>query len=389
MTYAFQTVPNLQAETTPPAKRGGVIQYLSVFALAGLAVASWVELGLYFTDPDSVSWRFPLALPIFFALLVIAGMLVTPESPRWLILSGRVDEGREIMSALYDEDAHSDAINKEIAEIQSAMQSGEKASFADCFKMGEKRVLHRTLICCGIQMFQQLTGVNCLAYFQATIFTGLGLSAVDSRILAASVFTFSSLVSMLGVFTVDRFGRRPLLLISALGNGISMLVIAVTSAYLGSTVAQGFGCLFVFLFFLFFPVGFLGVTFAYAAEVAPNSVRGPITAMSTATVWAFNFMTVEVTPTGIKTLGYKFFIIWTVMNLVLILPAVYFFFPETKGLTLEAIDEIFIRSNNIFQPVWVAKKIIKGGGYAAEDKAEADVEKVHVKGEETDTNRNN
>ena len=71
-------------------------------------------------------------------------------------------------------------------------------------------------------------------------------------------------------------------------------------------------------------------------------------------------MTVEVTPTGISTIGYRFFIIWTVTNLVLILPAVYFFFPETKGLSLEAIDEIFIRSKNIFEPVWVAKKIHKG-----------------------------
>ena len=216
-------------------------------------------------------------------------MLVTPESPRWLIMSGRADEGREIMSALYDDDPHSDAINSEIAEIQAAMEAAGNVSFADCFKMGEKRVLHRTLICCGIQMFQQITGVNCLAYFQATIFTGLGLSAIDSRILAASVFTFSSLVSMLGVFTVDRFGRRPLLLISVFGNGVSMLVIAATSAYLGNTVAQGFGCLFVFLFFFFFPVGFLGVTFLYAAEVAPNSVRGPVTAMSTATVCMLHF----------------------------------------------------------------------------------------------------
>ena len=78
-------------------------------------------------------------------------------------------------------------------------------------------------------------------------------------------------------------------------------------------------------------------------------------------------MTVEVTPTGISTLAYKFFIIWTVMNLVFILPCVYFFFPETKGLSLEAIDEIFIRSKSMFEPVWVAKKILKEGRRLGDD----------------------
>lgn len=92
----------------------------------------------------------------------------------------------------------------------------------------------------------------------------------------------------MGVVTVDRFGRRPLLLISAIGNGISMAVIAGTSSDPSSQVALGFACLFIFLFFFFFPVGFLGVTFLFAAEISPSALRGPITAMSTATVCQYH-----------------------------------------------------------------------------------------------------
>ena len=99
-------------------------------------------------------------------------------------------------------------------------------------------------------------------------------------------------------------------------------------------------------------------------------------------------MTVEVTPTGLSTLHYKFFIIWAVVNLIFILPCVYFFFPETKGLSLEAIDEIFVRSKNIFQPVWVAKKIIKGGGYVEEEKTVQEEEKIKTH-EETEINGKN
>ena len=86
---------------------------------------------------------------------------------------------------------------------------------------------------------------------------------------------------------IDRFGRRPLLLISALGNGISMAVIAGCSSQRDSNVALGFAVLFVFIFFASFPIGFLGVTFCYAAEISPLNIRVPITAMSTGCVCTY------------------------------------------------------------------------------------------------------
>lgn len=284
---SFQTVPTLQSETSAPEKRGAVVQWLSVFALAGLAVGAWVNLGMSFTA-GSVSWRLPLALPIFFSILIVGAMTFTPESPRWLVMSGRVDEARHVMAALYDVEPDAEVINTEVSEIQKSMELAGPQGLKDCFKMGKNRVFHRTCICCGIQMFQQLTGVNCLAYYQSIVFLNLNLGSVDARTLAASVFTFSALVSTLGVVTVDRFGRRPLLLISVIGNGFCMAVIAGTSSTSNNTTALVFACLAIFLFFFFFPVGFLGATFLYAAEIAPSSVRGQVTAMSTATVCKCN-----------------------------------------------------------------------------------------------------
>lgn len=137
------------------------MQWLSVFALAGLAVATWVELGTSFADPDSVSWRFPLALPIFLSMLIVAGMLIAPESPRWLVSAGRVDEARKVLSDLYDSDLHAPEVNKEMDEIQEAAGAGA-LGFGAAFKMGEKRYFHRLCLACAIQMFQQITGVNCL-----------------------------------------------------------------------------------------------------------------------------------------------------------------------------------------------------------------------------------
>lgn len=89
-------------------------------------------------------------------------------------------------------------------------------------------------------------------------------------------------------------------------------------------------------------------------------------------------MTVEITPLGLTTISYRFYIIWAVMNLLVIFPCVYFFFPETKGLSLESIDRIFLESKNVFQPVWVAKKLLREGVHVAPS-VEKDIEGVEEK----------
>lgn len=124
-----------------------------------------------------------------------------------------------------------------------------------------------------------------------TIFhTYLLLSDVLARILGASVFTFQTLCSPIGVLTVDRFGRRELMIVSALGMGTCMAIVAGTSSQPNNMQAIAAAGAFIFLFSLFFPTGFLGLTFLYASEISPLSHRVPITGLSTGTAWLFNFL---------------------------------------------------------------------------------------------------
>ncbi|KAJ7240221.1 hypothetical protein C8J57DRAFT_978388, partial [Mycena rebaudengoi] len=111
----------------------------------------------------------------------------------------------------------------------------------------------------------------------------------------------------------------------------------------------------VYLFSLFFVTGYLGLAFLYSSEIAPTTVRTHMTALSTTSSWLFKFTVVEATPTGFNSLAYKYFIIYAAINWFLILPTVYFLFPETQGLHLESIDQIFLESRNIFDPVRVAR----------------------------------
>lgn len=126
----------------------------------------------------------------------------------------------------------------------------------------------------------------------------LGLSGTQARVLGASVFTFQTICSPIGVLTVDRFGRRKLMMVAAAGMGSCMAIVAGTSSQSNNTAAVGAAGAFIFLFSLFFPVGFLGLTFLYASEISPLSVRVPITSMSTGSAWLFNFLVAEVTPVG-------------------------------------------------------------------------------------------
>jgi hypothetical protein len=100
------------------------------------------------------------------------------------------------------------------------------------------------------------------------------------------------------------------------------------------------------------------LTFLYAAEMAPLQIRATVSAVATATVWVFNFLLAEVTPVGFATIGSRYYIVFAVFNAAIV-PSVYFFFPETKGRSLEEIDEIFAQSNSIFDPPRVARRMLR------------------------------
>ena len=314
------TAPNWQSECADASHRGAAVLFEGLFISAGLAIQGWINLGLSFSE-GSVSWRFPLALPIVFALIVLSTVRLFPESPRWLLKKGRVEEARVALSAL--EDAPSDS--KEIQEVQeeiiTSLEIAGKGRFSDIFRNGEERLFHRACLAAAGQCFQQMGGINALAFYVTTIFeVYLGLSAVDARILGASVFTWQTLCSPIGVLTVDRFGRRKLMLFAALGMGTCMAIVAGTSAEAGNKACVAVAGAFIFMFSLFFPTGFLGLTFLYAAEISPLSVRVPITSISTGSAWLFNFIVAEITPVAFASIGWRYYIVYACINFFLIVP---------------------------------------------------------------------
>lgn len=137
----------------------------------GVMLSYWVDYGMSYVDNDA-QFRFPLALQILFALVTFIGILLLPESPRWLVAHDRHDEARKILWAIRKDakslSRHDASINRELGGIELAIkeerEAAQTSSFMAMLKNGEQRFLYRTLLGVGAQFMQQLCGINLITY---------------------------------------------------------------------------------------------------------------------------------------------------------------------------------------------------------------------------------
>jgi sugar porter (SP) family MFS transporter len=350
------TVPVWQSELSGSAHRGSHVVSEGLFIAAGITLSQWIDLGFSFIGDSSVSWRVPLVIQVPLAILVMIFIFMMPESPRWLLRKHRVAEAVEILSILRDADPDSATVQNEVSQIETSLEMVGSVSKWDLFKMGEKRNFHRLALGMAAQSFSQLCGVNSVTFYASVIFQQrLKLTGTVSRVLGGGMTLVQIIGALAAVLTIDRLGRRPLMLISASSMCISMAVLTGTSSSdkHSALVAAVFS---LFWYQMSYPFGFLGLTFLYSTEVAPPHLRAKISGISNCWTWLFNFVVVEVTPTGFATITYRYYIVYAAINFAIVL-SVYFLFPETNGRSLEEMDEIFTVSKNIFDAPRVAQTL--------------------------------
>ena len=120
----------------------------------GITLSEWLSFGLSFATKESGNWRGTIVFPVIFSLLAIPVVLMMPESPRWLVRKGRLEDARHVLEALENQGRDSELINRELAEMQHSLRE-VRGSFKDLFHNGKERVLNRTLLAMCAQMFQQ------------------------------------------------------------------------------------------------------------------------------------------------------------------------------------------------------------------------------------------
>lgn len=352
------TVPAWQSECSNPENRGKHVALDGAFISLGYTLTNWIGLAFYVTHKESeVSWRIPVAIGVLFNLPLISSIFL-PESPRWLITKGRLDEAKEIISAFQKVDVDHEKVLEEVEIIADSYRSSltSSGSMRELFKMGEQKILMRFLMAMALQCLQQMSGGNLISVYSTTLYQeNLGMSGTLSRILSGCTLTFKFFCGFIAFFTVDRFGRRPLIAASGTGMACCMMFLAISTSQKHNSHANIASVFFIFAFNFFIPIGFLGLNWLYVVEISPTRFRNQIAAFSSANNWIWNFVVTMITPIAIQSIDYRYYIIYAVIGF-LIPFMVYFFFPETAGLTLEAIDLVFIKANSPFDVVATAKR---------------------------------
>ncbi|KAF6239114.1 hypothetical protein HO173_002986 [Letharia columbiana] len=352
------TAPVWQAETSKAAWRGKLVVIELILNIAGFSLSNWITYGFSYVN-GPVAWRFPLAFQFIFIFILYGTVPWLPESPRWLIAHGQVEEAEHIIADLEATTVDDAYVVTESKEIQWAVQYEREngVSWWDLLrgKSGNgTSTVRRLLLGAGAQAMQQLAGINVTSYYLPTVLIqSVGLSEKLARLLAACNSVSYLAFSMIGIPNVERWGRRKMMIYASIGQALSYMLITILlrynelPGYSGSKQVASASVAFFFTYYICFGIGFQGVPWLYPTEINSLSMRTKGAALGTASNWAFNFMVVEITPIGIQSLHWKFYIIWTVFNASFV-PIVYLFYPETADRTLEDVDRLFRENQNIF-----------------------------------------
>jgi sugar porter (SP) family MFS transporter len=336
-------IPMWQVETCPKTHRGKLVILELVLNIFGICVTTWMNYGFTYLKGNSVSWRFPLAFQCFWSMVTLLLAIIMPESPRWLVLKGRQEEAKALIARLIAKPLDSTEVNIELQvlliNVTHEVES-QRGKVKEIFHNGRTQTLRRILLGAGLALMQQACGVNIIANYLPIVLTrSVGLSDRLALILSACNSMGLMFWATMAMSLIESFGRKKLLLLGALGQGICFFMVAV-GVRVGGQGMSIFAVAFIFVYEVFFGLSYLHIPWLYPAEINSQGMRNVGTSISTATNWLFVYVVVLVTPYGIDNLGWSFYLMFGCFNLCF-LPFVYYFYVETAGLSLEQIDRVF------------------------------------------------
>ena len=328
---ASMLTPLYLAEISPASDRGAIVSLNQLCITAGILVSYLVGFAL---ASVSDGWRWMVALGAVPGIILSLGMLVLPESPRWLAGHNRTHDAESVLQRLRG----TANISDELAALRTDI-AREGRRIASASELVSPRLRRPLIIGIGLAMFQQITGINTVIYFAPTIFQSAGMSSAATSILAtAGVGAVNVIMTIVSIRLIDRLGRRQLLFWSLGGMAVTLLVLS--GAFYGGTSGQlaWIAVLSVAAYVGFFAIGLGPVFWLLIAEIFPLALRGRAMSLATVANWSFNLI---VSATFLNLVGAVgsagAFLVYALLSMAA-LAFVARMVPETKGRSLEQIE---------------------------------------------------
>ena len=340
---ASNVVPLYISEIAPAKSRGRLITYYQFALTFGILVAYLTNAGLlqYATTHPVAGeagpfsyifsqevWRGMLVLGAVPAILFLVGLFLVPESPRWLMQQGREGEAIAILERISSQDE----MQKEVAQLQNAVKTTE-VSYKELFSPRWRKAL---LIGMLLPLFSQFSGINAIIYYGPSILSNAG-KTLSSSLMSQVIFGVANMIfTLIAIWKVDSWGRRPLYIFGTAGAAISLFLTGICFATGATTSIWLLVCVLAFLACFAFSIGPL--KFVVAAEIFPSKIRGRAMAISIMVMWIADTIVGQLTPVLLKSIGTAA-TFWTFAAFcVIAFLTVYKLLPETKGKSLEQIE---------------------------------------------------
>ncbi|PGG98712.1 hypothetical protein AJ80_09485 [Polytolypa hystricis UAMH7299] len=365
-------VPVYLSELAPPSKRGRLVGCQQWAITWGICIFFYVSFGASHVDGPA-SFRIPWGVQMVPAVLLFAGMIPLPESPRWLARNDRWEDCLAVLTKVHGQgNPDSPFVKREYEEIKEMCEFERQNADVTYLELFKPNMINRTHVGVFTQIWSQLTGMNVMMYYITYVFGMAGLTGNNLLVSSSIQYVINVAMTVPALLWVDRWGRRNTLMVGAFFMGTFLYINAAVLATLGGPAPEGgldgieaqswvitgppskvvIAC--SYLFVASFAPTWGPVSWIYPPELFPLRVRGKANALCTSSNWAFNFALGYFVPPAFVSIKWKTYLIFAVFCTAMLVH-VFFMFPETAGKTLEEVEGIFTDPSGpkyIGTPAW-------------------------------------
>ncbi|KAL0934087.1 MFS glucose [Colletotrichum truncatum] len=371
---ASSIVPVYQSEIAPKEIRGRVVSLQQWAITWGILIQYFIQYGAAQgwggpNDPNqaTAAFRIPWGVQIVPAVVLLIGLFFCPYSPRWLAAHDRWDEALKVLASLQGGgDVNHPKVLAQYQEIEEALRFEREEKINSFKALVAPRMYKRVLLGMSIQMWSQLSGMNIMMYYIVYIMQGANMG--DPLTTASIQYVINVVLTLPAIIFIDKLGRRPLLVGGSFMMMTWLFISGALQQYYGSPNTdetrtpenESVSWLVIgnkpasaaivscsYLFVATFATTWGPVSWTYPAEIFPSKIRAKAVSLATSTNWFWNMVLAFAVPPLLWNINYKMYYIFATFNACAFLHTA-FFAPETKGFTLEEMDDVF----NSGVPAW-------------------------------------